>query len=154
MKTVHIFFGEMGCGKSFNGLRYAKKNNFKFFEGDSILTQEILDRVSNFKPINHEMIARYMDVLCDAIGDQMEVCDNLVVSQAFYSNKDRESLINFLECLGYQVTMWWVKTSFLSNIQNLLTRDNSWKWVVYWLINKPFFQSPKHDFKFFKEETI
>lgn len=147
MKTVYIFFGEMGCGKSYCGSRYAEGQGFKFFEGDSVLTPRMLARVSKFKSVNEEILQEYMDVLADAIADQMEDCDNLVVSQAFYRDEDRKSMITFLECLGYQVKMWWVRTRTWRNIENLFTRPNGWKWFLYWLINKPFFQKPTHPYQ-------
>lgn len=145
MKTVYILFGEMGCGKTYVGSQYTKVSGFKFFDGDSVITPRMLERVSKFKAISEDIIEEYMDVLSDAIADQMEDCENLVVSQALYRNEDRKSMITFLECLGYQVKMYWVQVPFFQNIQNLLTRDNGWKWVLYWLINKPFFQKPTHE---------
>jgi gluconate kinase len=145
MKTIYIFFGEMGCGKSYCGERYAKKHGFDFFEGDSVVTPRMLERVSKFKPISRDILDEYLDVLADAIADAAEKCDHLVVSQALYINEDRQSIKIFLESLGYKVRMWWVKVSFWRNFRNLLTRQDGWKWALYWLINKPFFQSPDHD---------
>lgn len=149
MKTVYILFGEMGCGKTYCGSRYAKRHGFKFFDGDSVITPRMLERVSKFKAISEDILEEYMDVLADSIADQMVDNDHLVVSQALYRNEDRESLKIFLECLGYQVRMWWVQVSFWRNFQNLLTRKDGWKWALYWLINKPFFQKPTHDHQIF-----
>lgn len=149
MKTVYIFFGEMGSGKSYCGSRYAEKHGFKFFEGDSVVTPRMLERVRKFKSISEEILEEYMDVLADAIADQMDDCDNLVVSQALYRDEDRKSMITFLQCLGYQVEMWWVQIKWHRNIQNLLTRPSGWKWALYWLINKPFFQRPTHPHQLF-----
>ena len=144
MKTVYILFGEMGCGKTYCGSRYAKEYGFQFFEGDSVIPSRMLERVSQFKPITRDMIEEYMDVLSEAIAKRMETCDHLIVSQALYMDLDRKDLKVFLECLGYEVRMWWVKVPLWRNMQNLLTRTNGWKWVLYWLINKPFFQKPSH----------
>jgi gluconate kinase len=145
MKTVYIFFGEMGCGKTYQGSRYAERHNFKFFEGDSVITPRMLERVSKFASIPREILDEYMDVLFNAIVDNMNTCDNLVVSQALYRNEDREALKVFLESFGYKVVMFWVVSKWHRNIEGLLTRDNGWKWVLYWLINKPFFQKPEHE---------
>lgn len=149
MKTVYIFFGEMGSGKSYCGERYAERHEFKFFEGDSVVTPRMMERVKKFRSISEDILEEYMDVLADSIADQMVDCDHLVVSQALYRNKDRESLKLFLECLGYQVRMWWVQTPWHRNLQGLLGRPNGWKWALYWLINKPFFQKPTHDHQIF-----
>src|SRR5258706_12629861 len=140
MKTVYILFGEMGCGKTYCGSRYAEKHDFKFFDGDSVITPRMLERVSTFRSISEDILEEYMDVLADAIADQMVDNDHLVVSQALYRNKDRESLKIFLECLGYRVRMWWVQVPLWRNFDNLLTPNGGWKWVFYWLLNKPLFQ--------------
>lgn len=149
MKTVYILFGEMGCGKTYCGSRYAERHDIKFFDGDSVLTPRMLEKVSKFRPITRDILEEYMDVLSDAIADQMVHCDQLVVSQALYSNEDRRSLQIFLECLGYRVRMWWVRVPLWRNLQNLLTRQDGWKWVMYWLFSKPFFQKPTHDHQIF-----
>lgn len=145
MKTVYILFGEMGCGKSYVGSRYAERHGFKFFEGDSVVTPRMQERVSKFRPIPQDVLDEYMDVLFEAIADEMQTTDHLVVSQALYLNKDRDDLKIFLESQGYKVRMWWVQCKWHRNIRNLLTRKDGWKWVLYWLINKPFFQKPTHE---------
>lgn len=145
MKTVYIFFGEMGCGKSYLGSRFAERHSFKFFEGDSVVPPRMMERVTKFKSITEDMLEEYMDVLADAVADEMNTCDNLVVSQALYRDEDRKSLKIFFECLGYRVKMYWVQSRWHRNIQNLLTRQDGWKWVLYWLLNKPFFQKPTHE---------
>ncbi len=149
MKTIYIFFGEMGCGKTYCASRYAEKHSFKFFEGDSVVTPRMLERVSKFRPIPRHILDEYLDVLADAIADEAEGVDHLVVSQALYIDEDRESIRIFLEALGYRVRMWWVQVPLWRNFQNLLTRKDGWKWVCYWLLNKPFFQKPKYDHQIF-----
>ena len=149
MKTVYILFGEMGCGKTYCGKNYAERHDFKFFDGDSVITPKMMEKVAKFKPLTRDMIEEYMDVLSDAIADQMGRCDHLVVSQALYSDEDRWLLKSFLESLGYQVRMWWVKCKWHRNIDNLLTRDKGWKWVLYWLFNKPWFEKPTHEYQIF-----
>lgn len=145
MKTVYIIFGEMGCGKTYQGSRYAERHEFKFFDGDSVITPRMLERVSKFKPIPQDVLDEYMDVLFNSIADQMLTCDTLVVSQALYRNEDREALKIFLESFGYKVRMWWMISKWHRVIEGLMTRENGWKWVLYWLINKPFFQKPTHE---------
>lgn len=145
MKTVYIFFGEMGCGKSYQGSRYAQRHNFKYFEGDSVVTPRMLERVQKFQPIPEDVLEEYMDVLFNTIADQMNDTDHLVVSQALYRYDDRVLLKNFLESFGYTVIMYWIQCKWYHNIENLLTREKGWWLVYYWLINKPFFQKPKHE---------
>jgi len=147
MKTVYILFGEMGCGKTYCGSRYAKEYGFKFFDGDSVIPPRMLERVSKFQSISRDMLDEYMDVLSESIDEQMADCNDLIVSQALYMDEDRRDLKVFLECLGYKVRMWWVQVPFVQNMQNLWTRPSGWKWVLYWLFNKPFFQKPTHEYE-------
>ncbi len=149
MKTVYIFFGEMGCGKTYCGSRYAERHGIKFFDGDSVITPRMLEKVSRFKPITRDILEEYLDILFEAIAKQMENCDHLVVSQALYADNDRKDLKIFLECLGYKVRMWWVRVPLWRNVRNLLTRQDGWKWVLYWLFNKPWFQKPTHEHDIF-----
>lgn len=151
MKKITIFFGEMGCGKSYCGSRYAQKLGMDFFEGDSVVTPAMMERVSKFQPLTKEMVEEYIGVLSDCIADKMVESElrfdfeGLVVSQALYRDEHRRSLTSFLEALGYQVRWRWVKVSAWRNMKNLLTRPNGWKWVYYWMLNKPFFQKPSHE---------
>jgi len=148
MKKITIFFGEMGCGKTYCGSSYAERHGFEFFEGDSVVPPRMLEKVLQFKPLTQDIVEEYMDILSNAIADRAEkmvTSPTLIVSQAMYRNEDRESMKNFLESLGYEVRFWWVKVPLWRNVKNLLTRKDGWKWVYYWLINKPFFQSPKHE---------
>lgn len=149
MKTVYIFFGEMGCGKTYCASRFAKKHNLRFFEGDSVITPRMLEKVQKFKPITRDILEEYLDALSESIAKEMETCEHLVVAQALYTDSDRKDLKVFLECLGYEVKMMWVRVSFWRNIRNLLTRPNGWKWAAYWLLNKPWFQGPTHEHSIF-----
>jgi shikimate kinase len=145
MKTVYILFGEMGCGKTYRGSRFAEGRGVRFFDGDSVITPKMLEKVSQFKAIPRQILEEYIDVLSESIAKELETCDELVVSQALYMDSDRKNLKVFLECLGYEVRMWWVRVPLWRNVQNLLTRQNGWRWILYWLLNKPFFQKPTHD---------
>lgn len=147
MKTVTIFFGEMGCGKSFCALAYAKRHGFKFFEGDNVVTARMLSKVKSFKPIPLDALKEYVEVLAQAIDDQAQNCDNLIVAQALYLDNHRQYIRLFLEEHGYQVRFWLVKTHWWRNVRNLLSRPQGWKWVYYWLMNKPFFETPTHKYK-------
>lgn len=158
MKAVYILFGEMGSGKSYyavnkfvNGLEGPAPG---FLEGDSVLTPEMVERAKNFKHFTKEMVSSFIkDNLYPEIVkllNQREVHPRypdykaLVVSQALYSNQDRLDLIKMLSDNGIEVMMIWVKPPFLQNLKQLWSRPKGLKWVLYWLLNKPFFQKPTH----------
>lgn len=147
MKKVIIMFGEMGAGKNYHGTQLAKLTGYEFFDGDTVATPEMIARVAKFRPLTRDIVERYVEVLSNAIADKMEHCENLIVAQALYLDEDRKSLALFLTCLGYEVEFEWVRTTFWRNARQLLSRPNGWRWVLYWLINKPFFQKPTHEYE-------
>lgn len=145
MKNITILFGEMGGGKNYHGEIIANETNTPFFDGDEVVTPEMLERVKNFKSITRAMIINYVNVLANAIADRAEP-NGLIVAQALYFDEDRLFLKKFLECLGYHVTFVWVKTSFWRNLKQIYSRKNGLRWVIFWLMNKPFFQKPTHKY--------
>ena len=146
MKNVIILFGEMGGGKNFWGERMAQDLGYTFFDGDTVVTQEILERVQNFKALNREMVERYIDHLCEEIANRIEAAPGLVVAQALYFDEDRKALGLFLRSLGYNVRFKWVRPTFWRNLKQIYSRDNGFRWVLYWLMNKPWFQKPTHEY--------
>jgi len=115
MKNVIILFGEMGGGKNFWGERMAQDLGYAFFDGDTVVTQEILERVQKFKALNREMVERYIDHLCEEIANRIEAAPGLVVAQALYFDEDRKALGLFLRSLGYNVRFKWVRPTFWRN---------------------------------------
>lgn len=141
MKKVLILFGEMGSGKNYWGEKFSQSYGLPFFDGDDVVTEEMRECISKFKPLNKDMIKRFVPLLANAIADRAEE-NGLVVAQALYTKRDREFIRQFLVCLGYDVEMRWIKTSLWRNLKQLYSRKNGMKWIVYWLVHKPFFQAP------------
>lgn len=144
MKKVTIMFGEMGSGKTYLGTRFAKANGAVFFDGDSVVPPEMAEKVSAFKPLTRDILDRYLDILFDEIADRAAKCEHLVVAQALYSDQDRKDLELFLISMAYEVEFIWIRTGFFRNLRQLLSRPNGWRWVGYWLMNKPWFRWPTH----------
>jgi len=146
IQRIVVFFGEMGSGKSWCAERWARGHGFCFFEGDSVVTRELLDRSGRFKPIPRGVIREFVDVLSKAVVEHALGCesDTLVVSQALYLNEDRLAFGRYLEEHGFMVEWKWVRAPFTRHVRNLLTRPKRWRWVGYMLMNKPFFQAPTH----------
>lgn len=146
---IHIFFGEMGAGKTFLASRFAKDNNCYFLEGDSVCTQAIMERASRFESLTRQMVIDFVyDALCPAIiwraTTMIETKDNrdLVVAQALYFDHDRYYIKQMLETCGFEVVMHWVKVSWWRNIKQLWSRPRGMMWIYYWLINHFHFQKP------------
>lgn len=142
MKTVYILFGEMGGGKNYHGERLSQISGIEFLDGDTVIPPDMMTKVSNFDPISPEMIEDYIaNHLAPAILSK----HNVIVAQALYMDKHRWFLKNFLETHGYQVAFGWVKPKFFNNLKQIYSRPKGFRWVLYWLMNKPFFQKPTHD---------
>ena len=145
-KEIIILFGEMGGGKNYWGEIYAYQLNYHFFDGDTVATPQMMERVSKFKPLNKEIISNYLTILTSEIINRASVSSNgLVVAQALYNNKDRISLKEKIEATGeFNVNFFWVHVPFLQNLKQIYSRPKGFRWALYWLINKPFFQKPTH----------
>lgn len=154
-QIIEIYFGEMGAGKSYHAKRVAEHpdSNAVFFEGDSVATTEMIDRVSKFKLLNPKIIATFVSKLVDSIIDKAQEVypKKLIVSQALYCNFDRMFIRKLLRAYGYEVNFVWVRASFWRNIKQLYSRPNGLKWIYYYLINKPFFEKPTHSYLLLKE---
>lgn len=148
MKEVTILFGEMGGGKNYHGERLSFILNLPFFDGDEVVTSEMLEKVTKFKPLTREMIINYVNVLANAIADRAEP-NGLIVAQALYFDEDRLFLQKFLSCLGYKVKFIWIKTPFWRNLKQIYSRKNGLRWSIFWLLNKPYFQKPTHEHDIF-----
>lgn len=146
MKTVTIFFGEMGCGKTYWGKTMSQWfPEFPFHEGDSVVPVEMAERVSKFKPLTREMILDYLKILQDKIVEWTSVSKKgIFVSQALYFDEDRISLIKYLESQGIRVIAYWIKPPWWQNLWQILSRKKGIRWAIYWAMNKPFFQKPTH----------
>lgn len=137
----------MGGGKNYWGENFANfVPNALFFDGDTVIPAAMRERVVNFKPLTREMIEEYIEILIEKIELQAEQCRHLIVAQALYFDEDRKEIKKYFESLGYFVQMYWVRPSWWKNIRNIFRRPQPFKWLVYWLLNKPYFQKPTHHY--------
>lgn len=144
-KDIKILFGEMGGGKNYWGEKIAQDNGYTFLDGDTLATPEMINRVSQFKSMTRKMIIEYIDKLTIAISEQARQANNgLVVAQALYFDEDRKIMRYALTHVGFNVQFIWVKTPFWRNLNQIFSRPEGFKWSLYWLANKPFFQKPTH----------
>jgi gluconate kinase len=144
MTNITILFGEMGAGKNYWGELLAKEENATFFDGDTVATEEMRDRVAKFYPLNKQIIEEYINVLLAAIVMKADDLGNLVVAQALYNNDDRLFIEEMLRGEGFKVYFVWIQTSFWRNLKQLYSRPRGFWWVIYWLMNKPYFEKPTH----------
>jgi gluconate kinase len=142
MRKVIILYGEMGVGKNYQGERLAKSQGFGFLDGDTVLPPHIVERVRRFQPLTLEMVNDFVfKHLVEAIVLHSTEPKGLVVAQALYRRETREALKTRLQALGYEVELWIVWVPFLQNLRQLFSRPRGSRWVLYWLLNKPFFEA-------------
>lgn len=145
MTRIEIFFGEMGSGKSYHARLQSEWSNIGFLEGDELVPHEMIQLVKKFRPVTREMIIELVDRL---IVEIKKLADfeprGLAVSQALYFDGDRNRIDAELREAGHEVVWYWVRPSFTKNMRQLLTRSKGFRWVLYWLANKPYFEQPTH----------
>ena len=67
----------------------------------------------------------------------------VVVAQALYMEDHRYMLELRLARWGIEAQFIWVRVGLRQNIRQLWTRPRPLRWVLYWLMSKPFFQEPR-----------
>jgi gluconate kinase len=145
MNKVFFFFGEMGSGKSYTASRYAAKTpNAFYLEGDNYLPDYLLEKINKFEPISLDDLNDYVHhYLTPAIVEASKNNNLVCVAQAIYLNHHRKYIDSILKSYGLYVLWIYVKTPFISNLLNLMNRPNWFKWIMFFLKNKPFFQKPE-----------
>lgn len=147
---ITIFFGEIGSDKQYLASRFSNHLN-----GDDFLPRSLKEDMAKFKKFSKYEMSSFVRIqLLDAILNKAKKSDsNIFVSQALYSDSDRIFLKESLELYKYKVGFVWVKPSFIKNFLNLLERKNSFKWILYWLRNKPLFEKPSHKHIVFEQAS-
>lgn len=143
--AVHIVFGEMGSGKSFQGQRLATQLGVPYFEGDEFLSEELKARVSRANPLTVGDVNKFVkEGLIPGILHLTHANRDFVISQALYARVHREQVARALESVGLAAHFHWVRpVSLLLQIRALSKRNPGFKWVLVMLISKPWFQKPE-----------
>lgn len=153
-RTIHIFIGEMGVGKSYLAKKFAELNDYPFYEGDDAIPLEMSERVRKWLPLSRDMVRRFVEWnLTDEIKNFIErnpQASNVVVCQALYNDRHRLALFRNLHFWPYwgrtpefnKIRWYHVKAPFLQHCKQLLSRKNGFRWLIYGLLNKLGFQKP------------
>lgn len=140
---VLVYIGEMGSGKSYHAERDAADLGYAFVEGDSLGSRVMQEAISEFKLITRSMVDDLVHSLALKLcAMKYDGVRGVVVSQALYSKRHRESLRWLCSIPGIAVEFVWVKVGWIRNVRQLLKRERGWRWVLYWLTSKPFFEKP------------
>lgn len=137
---VTIFYGEMGSGKSYTAAKYANDFGLDFYEGDDAVTPEMQRYVLN-RPIPKRVIEDFLyNHFVPAVAARAVEGGNLVVAQALYRREHRDQVHKRLAAMGHLVEFRLVKVPVWRNLKQLFGRKLGTFWVLYWLLNHPFFQ--------------
>lgn len=146
MKVI-LLFGEMGSGKSHIGRELSDKLGFHFIEGDSLANCAMQEAIRNLKVIKLEWVDELVEAIDEAVLlAELLLIDGVVVSQALYRDKHRQLLIERWKARGWEVEARWVRTQTIQHIKQLKSRPEGWRWVGYWLLSKPWFEKPNHEY--------
>jgi gluconate kinase len=137
----------MGVGKNYVGERLAESLECKFLDGDIFVPKKMANKVARFSPLSQEDIDNYItEHLIPGIEkhlqpqSQSQPQQDLVVAQALYRKEHRDQIQRHFgqeeNCKFILIT-----APLLTNLKRLLKRDKGFRWVVYALLNRPFFQS-------------
>ncbi|MHA2280025.1 MAG: shikimate kinase [Promethearchaeota archaeon] len=140
---IYFTFGEMGIGKNFVGERIAAKLGCDFVDGDDFLTPEMQAKVKAFKSFTKQDLDKFMVRLVEGIVERYKEGEDLVVAQALYRQEHRELVKSELLKQNCKIIFVWIPVPSLAiHIERLWGRDKGLMWVLYGMLNKPFFQKP------------
>lgn len=101
---ITVLFGLAGAGKNYVGQILSQNSNFYFWDADGWITVEMLSCIQQNAAFTQEIIDQYFSLTMDHLETLKMQYDNIVISQAFYKNKNRhEFLSRFPESQFIQV---------------------------------------------------
>lgn len=142
-KTILLYYGEMGSGKSYRAKTVAGWLDIPFIEGDDLMSPEMCERVGRFLPPTEEQIQELIDAVVLAVASSNHF--ELTIAQALYRKRHRDQLVTELERLGYHVQLMLVRPGFWRNLRQLWSRPRRVRWILYWLASKPWFEPGQGD---------
>lgn len=116
-----VLFGLAGAGKTYVGKFLGEKSNFYFWDAGEALTDEMKERICEKRSFTQAMRDRYFTIVIERMKLLCAEHEHVVVSQAFYKNKNREQVLStFPDCLFIQVSI-----EFKILLKRLRERNNS-----------------------------
>lgn len=143
MKKLYFVVGPMGCGKNYVGKRLADELGYPFIDGDAFVPTSMAKKVADFKFLNQQDIDNFVtEHLIPGVETAYDETLGLVVAQALYRAEHRQQI---REHFGNACQIVFVKTNLFTNLKRLLKRDQGFRWMLYGLCNRVFFQSKDFD---------
>jgi len=136
---LYLLFGEMGVGKNYVGEKLADYLGCKFYDGDLSIPDDMKERVKNFRFLPDKMIDRFVVYLMQDIHYLLRDYGMVVVSQALYKREYRREIWKHFPT-ARQIHV--VPPSLRVHLSRILERPRGYRWALYCLLSKPFFQKP------------
>lgn len=116
-----VLFGLAGSGKTYVGKLLSVKSDFYFWDADEALTDEMKEYIRDKRSFTQAMRDRYFSIVIERMKILCTEHEHVVVSQAFYKNKNREQVLSeFPDSLFIQVSV-----EFKALLKRLRERNNS-----------------------------
>jgi shikimate kinase len=115
-----IFYGAAGVGKNYIGSRFAKQNQYHFYDADQDLTDEMKERIKQKLTFTQSIRDQYFSFIADKISKLFNEHPNIVVTQAFSQESNRQQIKkkfpNAMFCC--------IESSLETQLQNIRERNN------------------------------
>lgn len=136
-----VLFGLSGAGKSYVGRLLNHVAKVYYWEADDALTEEFKQCIFERKPLTQVIRDDYFSVVMPQINQLLKQHQHVVVSQAFYKNKNRQALLkDFPETIFIKIEV------DLPILVQRLQRRNSEVDEQFALQMSKEFEEPEHTF--------
>ena len=136
-----VLFGLSGAGKSYVGRLLNQVAKVHYWEADEALTEEFKQCISERKPLTQAIRDDYFSVVMPQINQLLKQHQHVVVSQAFYKNKNRQAMLkDFPETVFIKI-----EVDFPILVQRLQRRNSEVDYQFALQISKDF-EEPEHAF--------
>jgi gluconate kinase len=138
---LYISFGLAGSGKTYFGKWFARAFNIHFEDADDWLTEEMRQCIQSGASFTQEMCDQYFQIVIQQIAMLKKVYPNIIISQAFYREKNRQDLL-----AAYPEAVFiLIQTAESQLTKRLLERNNAVTLEYAQSIAK-YFEKPQHSY--------
>jgi len=120
VKSIYIFFGIPGSGKSYLGKKFADKIGAYFYEADDDYTDEMREESKKSEEHKKMINDQLYSLVVDKTAKFKEEYGKVVVASALGSNHDRHK---FIDRFGVDVAFVLVKPDSSKHLENTFQRE-------------------------------
>ncbi|MGE5606460.1 MAG: AAA family ATPase, partial [Bacteroidota bacterium] len=120
-KSLVIFFGKTGAGKSYAAKMFAEEFGYYFYDADLDLTDEMREAIVSGQVFTDGMRSRYFEIIQGKTKELLKLNLKVALAQGFFKNKNRSK---FSEAFPFAKFIW-VDADDLVLEQRILERNSS-----------------------------